>query len=530
MSSSDLRVTEHFTILIYPFRHTFVGPDRMNRLDHLPSRWLPWWRRFDRPDLERVLDDTYFFLPFVREQLFPETKRLPAPGSATWTDAVDRLASYAHPLSVAETLDADAVLRLTYAPERLTEVRPLKLEYRREDAQGAVVEGFETDFDLFWVDAVLFPQGVGFLLLKVRLSGGDLTVGRINDLLSYSRVVHPPKHGWTMARWITDPHGIYQRRERRTARELVDLFLADLADRSPTGFSSPPRRSSPYSVTPEGQTYGQHFRLYTYVGLAENRSPPATGEEAGGTDGTSAGSPDAADSPFLTPADQALYELATCSRIDKPDSAPHPAYADHLMTQHRAAIWNNWLALVLQDHVVFLGVRPTPFVRGVLPHNVERDYLQLYLLTLYQKLRLTIFAGELQRSTTDLYGNLQDARRLWHEFILFRNHYWFSEVTRGFQGTELYRRFQEGQNLRALYDEVSGEVTLLQEFFEQAAQRRINGLLNVLTLGMVPLGILASVFGPVLVRSVSWPEALIVGAAFYAVIFVVWAAVRQPWQ
>jgi hypothetical protein len=54
---------------------------------------------------------------------------------------------------------------------------------------------------------------------------------------------------------------------------------------------------------------------------------------------------------------------------------------------------------------------------------------------------------------------------------MFRNHYWFSQVILKPQGMELYRRFQQGLNVRSLYDAMSAEVKGLQDQSESVTAR-----------------------------------------------------------
>ena len=133
------------------------------------------------------------------------------------------------------------------------------------------------------------------------------------------------------------------------------------------------------------------------------------------------------------------------------------------MRKGRIALWTNWEGIALHDNVVFLGTVATPFTRGGLAENVENDYFYLYLLAPYQKMRLSIFSGELMRHSEDLYRNLKEARSMVDSFVKFRNHYWFANVTFKPQGTTIYQQFQRGLDVKSLYESVSKEVNELQE-------------------------------------------------------------------
>ncbi|HZS93898.1 MAG TPA: hypothetical protein VFA78_03810 [Chloroflexota bacterium] len=530
MEACNPDVEEHFTMLIYPFRHAVSGSRREQLLRSLDGGWTPWWNRFERSQLERAVDSTYFFLPFVREKLFPEINTFSLLGSSGWNDDVQRLLAQKRPAAIGRTVSPDATLRLTCTRDRLEQLRPLRLEFRDADKGEA---RFSTEFELCWVDAILFPHRIGFLVFKVKLPAADLTVRKVADFLYYIRLVHPPRLGWMMADWVS---GIGGSEKRRKTRQIVEFFLQDLAVSVPyrrpavMGSSSVPRQLS-YSLTDEGQSYGQNLRLYTYVRFPEQPStlqPSASGATTLAED--SLGVPLASD-PDPALIDRVLYELATCADLNAPDQAPHPAYVEHIMKENSIAIWKNWQALTLQDNVVFLGIISTRFTKDYLPENIEMDYLPLYLLAFYQRQRLIVLSGELQRSTSKLYRNLRDARSLWREFIAFRNHYWFSEVTGGVQGTRLYKNFQSSLNIPCLYEEVSEEIAEIQDYYEQQAQRKSDVLLNVITVVMLPASILATIFGAAIIKEVSWRTVIETSAGVYFSICAVWAVWRwRPWE
>jgi hypothetical protein len=474
-----MKVRPYFTILVYPFCHAASNHERKSRLQKLSKRWQPWWRRLDRDGLKQALDDTYFFLPYIREMLFPEAAKLPAGDSAQQVTRADQLARLS-PEQLAEILSPDGVIRLTYEPELLEAFDHLQLEVQRRDAQGKVLEEFSAPFHICWVDVALFPQYVGFLMMKVELDEENPTENRINDFLYYVHLVHPPVLDWHMAHW------------RRTTietpltfrgRDLVDFLLQGLTagpdelDHTIDALVSRLRHSGidwRYSATEAGQVYGQVFHLYSYACLAEASSI---------TD--HAPSPDMANqppspptestlAPFASPVQRILYKLATCTQTAHPDYQPHAAGLKQLMEKGHIALWANWEGMALHDNVVFLGTTPTPFTRSAFPHNVEYYYFNLYLLSLYQKMRLSLMSGELMRRGADLHRNLGEARSLWDAFVMFRNHYWFAEVTLKPQGTELYRRFQVGLDVISLYEAVSDEVHALQEYYERQAERNID--------------------------------------------------------
>ena len=334
----------------------------------------------------------------------------------------------------------------------------MQIEFEREK--------FDAPLRIDWIDIALFPQNIGFLILKMGLKEQAPPIDRLNDALYYLRPIHPPAVGWQLAQWrrLTPETPL-----AFTSRDLIDFLLQGLTEDSENvdhtladlvGPHSQAGAIQRYSATETGQVYGDVFRQYSYACLAETPAVPAMPEEA---------------TPlFASSLQQALYELATCTQTTDPDYRPHPQGLRQTMEQAHIVLWANWEAMALHDSVVFLGARPTPFTLRALAHNIESDYFHLFLLTLYQKMRLSLLSGELMRRSADFDPNLEETYRLMEVFTMFRNHYWFAEVTRKPQGNVLYRRFQQGLGVALLYESTQREVNQLQEYYEQKAQRDID--------------------------------------------------------
>jgi hypothetical protein len=519
-----MQLEQQFTILIYPFVHALVGAERSTRLSRLDGRWLPWWQVLADAERARFLDDTYFFLPYIRTLLFPETAHLPAGDPSTHPTHLDRLTSV--PASqLAAKLNPDGVVRLRYAGEHRDALQPLRLVWELRDAQGAIIEQLDPPAPLCidWIDVLFFPQGVGFLLLKLHLDESTIPVKRLNEILYHLRLVLPPRVGWQMADWQrTRPDAPLT----FSSRDLVDYLLQGLTSASDrltyetidalrTAHLNAPSRVPRYTSTEPGQVYGQSLRLYSYACL-DNTS--AAGDTA------------QTDPPFEHPAQRALYELATCTATDDPDYIPHQRGLAQLIDQSYIALWDNWQGMALHDNVVFLVNRPTGFTQGALAHNVESDYLHLYLLTLYQKVRLNWLSGELLRHSADLHHNLSEARALWDAHMMFRNHYWFTEVTFRPQGITLYKQFQQGLGSLALYAALSSEVQDLQAYYEQKVERQTNTLLNFITIIGLLLGVpgvLTQVYGSDLLTLAAWPGFLLSLAIGYIIVGSAWLLIQR---
>lgn len=582
------RLAGHYSVLVYPFVHAVGDGSRWPRLHHLQEVWQPWWRRL-RTDaaLATALDDTYFFLPRIRELLFPEATTGAATSIGDRAGAAGRLGRLGR-LSVDDLpglVPDHAVLRLTLGDERLQELRRLRLDYEPEGDPG-----FHANVDVDWIDVVLFPQRVGLLAIKLRLDEDRLFAARLSDFHWYARLVHPPAVGWTLARWsgrdpdiqaqpapparpATEAGGrpgsvtrspASERRARRVSaafesRDLVDYLLQGLVAVAPSTHLCPgmdaflgclargdiPRR---YSDTDDGQIYGQTFHVYGYACLADSTttvtpSAPAAVPLAptGASSATPAPAPEPASArPFESPTERLLYELATCTDTSDPAYVPHPRVLDAMRERSLIALWENWQGLALRDNVVFLALRESRFTLRVLPHNVESDYFHLYLLALFQWTRLSILSGELVREKQHLGRDLSAVRQLLDEFMMLQNRFWFREVTRKPQGIEIYRRFQQGLDVVPLFDEVQERLGDLSSYYDRRAERRVTNLLTFLTLVLMPLSLTVDLYSNALfdvrkfdygslVNAETFPVVPLTFVALACAIFVLWVGSQVVW-
>lgn len=471
-----MRIKRHFALLVYPFRHAICGRARRARLRRLNHRWLPWLARLDGEGLGQAADDSYYFLPHIRQLLFPDLALASSTDPTRRRMQLERLAERSA-ADVAAQVHPDGVLRLTCPVGFLERLHPLRLVARPADADGESPDEFRTRID--WIDAALFPQRVGFLVLKVRLDEDDVPFTRLVDFLRHAQRVQPLFPGAVMPRWLAGepPAG-----EGWTSRDLVDFLLQGLADGQDVldaGLPAFQKRAAEgtavqrYSDSAAGHVYGWTFRPFTYACLDDGpHGAPDVARPAGG--GSAA--------PFGSLAERLLYELATCTHTSDPEYLPHPLGLAQLMAAGRIAIWDNWEGMALHDNAAFLGFRPSAFLVRHFAHTVEADYFYLYLLALYQKMRLSLLSGEVVRRRAAVYRNLWEARALAEAFAQFRNHYWTVEVCFRPQGMELYHRYQQGLGVSALYDAVRDEVQVLREHYERRSAYRIGVLFALFSL------------------------------------------------
>lgn len=664
-----MKLDTHFTLLVYPFVHAVSGQDRNKQLRNLDAYWQPWWGRLlDRPTdkpLQAALDDTYFFLPSMRTLLFPETHELPLGSAEQQLDKAKEIAGRTLE-QFSQRLRADGVLRLTYRRSRLLE------ELGKDDASvgdplpyltfmsPSNQQNHPISICLHWVDVALFPDNIGFLLVKVHLAESTVSVDELNVFHHHVRFVLPPKIDHNLATWKAQaiPDATFM------TRDLVDFFLQGLTTDldqvlSLSSFAShsasddgtmrhhlivphnqvvstadTAQRVEPhrYSVGFQGQVYGQKLHLYCYAsrikpdielshhekqveqasaqkGLAPaeavrrgfqvfqfnmlkgsrltrpNKIRPQTERaialklDVVSTAGQAASDKETTDNGLFSSAEQrALYELATSTDTSTAPYKPHPLNVKHSMSKGYIALWANWQGLALRDNTVFLATPQDDddnMVKTALPSNVENDYFPLYLLVLFQHLRLSTLSSLLLREdSTSLrerwaprkrvllwmkgrhsqngirllpsrarhipqsisrlwhkfvglrnrrQRSLQTARRLWDGFVRFRNHYWLAEVTNTTQGSELYQQFRAALNVEALYASTSEQVRELQRYYEEQAQRRLTNMLGFVTTVGLPLGILVGIFNGIAFQNAQpWLEFVVLGMLTLILSLAIW--------
>ena len=502
VAADDPAIAQSFAILVYPFRHDIAGRDRRDRLRALWPHWRPWWSRLSAPEVDGACDDSRFFLPYVRELLFPELC-LPADGhrSGAVEGQGERLGRLTEEDLAA--LPHTAVIRLTRRSPWWDDLRNLRVEQGRP-RDGQISSSLAAEIELSWADVFLFPQSIGFLCLKVRTKERGSALGGFRELLRHLRLVEPPAVGWPLA----------SLRGTRTAdfdfevRNLVSYLLkgliqkGDLVDQEPGKGLKSGNTSETFahaSLFPRGHLYGHTFNVFSFA-LLEPDPAAADAAAAPARDCDELIAPH----PLQAPALRTLYDLATCTDSTQSDYAPHPSYAQQLLADNLFAHWENWQALALHDNVAFLGTRATGFTQGALGHNVESVYFYLYIMTLFQKNRMSVMLGEVMRRDARLHRNLEKARRLWKAFLTFQDHYWFNEVTPRRQGTELYRCYQRGLDLLPLFTQLSGRVRDLQDHLERQYERRLDRLMKFVTFVAFPTTWMISIYGRLFDPAKGW--------------------------
>jgi hypothetical protein len=466
--NTDPELLSHFTVAVYPFVHDLTAATRAARLAALDKHWAPWWTRLSGPERGAALEATAFFLPYVRSMLYPEVRILldepPGPQYAGWAARLGGWCSRGL-ARFDRRLPGSSILHLTLRDSVLRQVARFRVDPRA---------GTELPGRLDWVDALLFPSGIGFLLLKVRLDNERARLAQLIELNRAIRLVHPLSVGWSLPELCVGSGTV-------TVRDLMNFLTQGLvgAARGPFQALGATPAGLPYTDTEPGLAYGERCQLLSYACI--HLTPQDQAALPAGA--------------FPSGEERLLFEYATNiglgQSVDNPMWVPSAEQAERLRRDNRLALWRCWKAMALKESCVFLGTEDIPFNRRSLPHVLESNYLPLYLYVLHQKVQLMIFANDLMHEVAQVGDHLRGARALLRRFVAFRNRFWFNEVTRKPQGGDLYRLMQQSLDIPGLYEMALASVKEAKEYYEDRWDRHVRFGLTLLGLG----GPVAAAFG-----------------------------------
>ena len=513
-------IADHFTTLVFPFRHSINGSNKkiLRYLEELQSLWMPWWQRMDlssgsgygaNKSLHDTLDDTWFFLPYVRRLLYPETALLGQASSVEQQAAVawkevcslgkNRLVELQTKLAKHPGNGLGrSFFRITLDPNSEYCPPVSTLTVTMPDVpfipQDSPIKQF--DIKTQWIDIVLCPGDIGLFMWKFEIDFDNLTLEQCRDIHYCLRRVHPyslaPLNESLVK--LSIPGDQPPTRTAKIENSSDDFRTDDLLDYLLAGFSgSHPRlirktlvdwkqnknSTELYSRSENGQVYGQYFNqfLFGVLEMEEELKPDID--------------------IFRHAQEQAIMEFATSSPVTDLDEQ----HLTELLDKHSIRLWNNWQGMALKDNAAILGwYSPSGeesskrFLTTSLRGNVARDYFQLYILVLFCRTWLSMTFDRLVRTNDDVEINQLDIQRLWNQFLKFENSYWYSEVTNRPQGIAIYKKFVAGSGMGALYTEMKEQMEALKNHFDGQITERINKLLTWLTILGIPIGLLFSMF------------------------------------
>jgi hypothetical protein len=476
-AAPDPTLADHCTFAVYPFFHIWAE-GWAACLDRVGARWAPWWDRLREDGAVRDgLDATFYFLPYVRSLLFPETDLLDrepsGPGYDGWVRLVREWSAGQHPAH----LPAASVLHLTARKEL---AGPLEKWTLHPPGWAKDRPAEPLDVRLDWLDAWLYPSGVGFLVFKLRLAGPDFRMGRLLHLNHDLRRVRSVFHDTTPA---TVSFGTTL--PRLPVARLIDYLLEGLADTevAPCAdlreFARRLLRGDRllYTDSREAKTYGTAFHLLSYAQAPELA---ATGRQP--------------EPPFASRVDRLLFEMAsgfTLGQSTEDVYRPGPDQLEGACRQQRLAAWDCWSGLAFRDVVAILAGK----VLGKFRVYLENMYLPVYLYALHQRYELYHLSNDLLETVARGWAATPAVRALAERFAVFRQRYWFREVTRKSMGGDLYRTFQAGLGLPVLLEQVEASLKEVRDYHEEQNRQRLGVTQTIWALGIGVVGAAVAALG-----------------------------------
>lgn len=116
------------------------------------------------------------------------------------------------------------------------------------------------------------------------------------------------------------------------------------------------------------------------------------------------------------------------------------------------------------------------------PYAFEREYLYMYILTLYKKLYLKKVNLELKRTK-----NFENARQ---QFIDFTQSIWIQEITNDIGGSRLYHKWKQTLELDSLYLEMKNKYDVVYKDLNIDKNRKISYIIAIVLIGILGLNII----------------------------------------
>src|SRR5262249_24237917 len=126
----------------------------------------------------------------------------------------------------ARRLRSSAILRLTLRDSALSSQRRFSIA-TRPAGEAKETDRPELVVSMDWVDALVFPSGIGFLILRYGLEGEQFKLSQLIGLNRAIRLVHPPTINWALPRFRFDSE------TSATVRGLMNFLVQGLAGPMP---------------------------------------------------------------------------------------------------------------------------------------------------------------------------------------------------------------------------------------------------------------------------------------------------------
>jgi hypothetical protein len=432
------------------------------------SEWRHWFARligsrdFRKNQFPFALDYSYFFLPRARQLLFPEM--------ASSEEVSDELGEslIGHdfaPNKTRQALPLDTKSKYAGAALRLTSRHALvgkSLEIEHDSGKTAFV--------IEWADAILFPQHIGALLLKVSVRGAT----DLHQAAAFLRCIRKNRSRHRLS--IPVPN-------LRVLETNQVLPWAELTD----GMIRPFRSTRDADACLVEETLSTTYKCVVVAEFAMDDPGAASGQ-------------------FQDELERRTFALATGHA---PNSAAGVFSRDGMqrLRSSSLAMWENSRILGYDQSVTIGLLAGTGPSKAVLRsssrrtiENTEWTYAVAHVLAVVQYARIHLLAHEYSRVSLQTSRAIDEISDFERDYVRFRRLLWCPAVTSAPVGSPIYALSRSSMDLQEHHDLLHRDVEMIRDYLtteresrETRASARTATALEILTFIGAPVGLVLSV-------------------------------------
>lgn len=451
--------------LLHPIVHG-LSDQEVAELDDSRPKWSTWTARLDTDGVAVATDYMSALHPHARRLMWPEAGHS-MQGSGTVGEARRQLASSDADFS---RMFAGTGVRLTWSDSLVGSTLSLGTSSLR--------------FKVEWVDAVLFPDRVGVLIVRLTWSDGTCVDSLATALRQLRKIEYRRRLSLELAAFkVSPPEGDGCRDTYWTdeiVRMVESLKLGDMG----------------YRTTNDDLRGSLEASWHLAVSAVVAGS---NGDEEPGTERV----------------EHWAYALATGHSGDSILDRPSAERLDTIRTSSQLAYFDNWRVQFLYENLVQVAWAPAGNEKyaEMLHHNFEYQHLALLVFALVQRRALDCFMVDIAGLDGTAIENEQEFREVSTEFNRFAVRLYNVNATNTPVGEPLYTLLRDNLQLELMFaaaeadvGRVGQQLAVVSAEREATAARRINAVLEFLAIVATPVGLLFTVFPD------SYRDALVVGA------------------
>lgn len=465
--------------LLYPFPHSISGAKLATDPVRADSPWKHWFvRSADSLDKINLLTDhSYSFLPHVRRMLYPELYGLTSDASKQALHSVQGMEVAAVRRAIDDAVGKDdgdrfrnAAVRLTWTGKQLAPGSKITVRIPGD-------QGIEEDYkcDLRWIDAVLFPVGVGVLVAALD-PPGDMPTAVAARLMRFAKKVEYRRRlSLEVAQLSLEASGFPASGGRgSTWLEVLPTLLRDLAVASPL--------DSRDNISELTGTLGVNWRLAitSQVRRDGDEQPPG---------------------PFESGAQLACFALATGRTPVAGQHAECPSEDQwqRLRSKRCLSLWQDWMMLYHYDNLVQVVESADDRYVAQQFELFEYEYVTLFIYAIAQRHLLDIMESDLAQVAGLLEVASAKLQRFDEAVIRFNTRLWHRDVSTTPVGGPLYSLLRSGLELSESFASIREASAALQSHLQLRASQglarsttRTRHLIELVAVVGVPLGVMSS--------------------------------------